>query len=380
MMQVLHVSAMAERGGLEVVLLNILPCMDRSRFTPQVVLLEHGPLVREVEETATQTHVIGVGRVRDILRGGKAIARIVRLIRREGIDLVHSYNAKAHIYGGLAAAIAGVPSLYHLQGVPKLTNSRDGVVSLLSVTIPARATVACSSYVAEAFARVWHSRRQIRVIYNGVPSRVRAVGSTPSVRQEFRIPDGAPIILMATRLQRWKGVHVFLDAAAKVARSYAHVCFVVIGGALFDLEKHYPLQLHQQVERLKLSEVVRFLGFRADVLRFYAAADIVVHSSIDSEPFGMVLLEAMACGKPVIASNAGGPREIVDSGVTGLLVPPGDAEHLAQAILALLRDPERRLRMGQAGAARVRELFSAERMVRQLETLYRAMVGKHSAV
>ncbi len=185
---------------------------------------------------------------------------------------------------------------------------------------------------------------------------------------------------MATRLQRWKGVHVFLDAAAKVARSYAHVCFVVIGGALFDLEKHYPLQLHQQVERLKLSEVVRFLGFRADVLRFYAAADIVVHSSIDSEPFGMVLLEAMACGKPVIASNAGGPREIVDSGVTGLLVPPGDAEHLAQAILALLRDPERRLRMGQAGAARVRELFSAERMVRQLETLYRAMVGKHSAV
>ena len=92
----------------------------------------------------------------------------------------------------------------------------------------------------------------------------------------------------------------------------------------------------------------------------------------------MVLVEAMACAKPVIASDSGGPREIVQDGVTGLLVRPGDAARFAQAILTLLGDEERRLRMGQAGAARVRELFSAERMVRQLEDVYQEMVGKQS--
>ena len=155
---------------------------------------------------------------------------------------------------------------------------------------------------------------------------------------------------------------------------------MIVGGALFGLEKDYKPQLHQQAKRLKLGEAVRFAGFRSDVFRFYAAADLVIHSSIEPEPFGMALVEAMACGKPVIASDSGGPREIMENGVTGLLVPPGDAEKLAQAILSLLGDPERILRMGQAGTTRVREVFSAQRMVRQIEAVYEDMVGKEKTV
>ncbi len=378
--KVLHVAAMAERGGLEVVLLNILKCLDRSRFTPLVLCLENGPFVREVEETATQTHVIEAGRVREMLRVGRTVAKAVRLIRNEAIDVVHSHNAKAHIYGGLAAAVAGIPSLYHLHGVPRPAASRDGVVSLLSVTVPAQRTVACSEYVAAGFRRVWHSRRRLVVIHNGVLSGASTTGGTLRVREEFGIPDGAPIVLMAARLQRGKGVHVFLDAAVHVARNHPGVCFVIVGGALFGLGEEYTLQLHQQVDRLKLTRAVRFLGFQSDVLRLYSAADLVVQSPIEPEAFGMVLVEAMACGRPVIASDSGASREIVESGVTGLLVPPGDAEQLGEAILTLLGDRERRLRMGQAGAARVRELFSAERMVRRLETVYQEMVRKDSTV
>jgi glycosyltransferase involved in cell wall biosynthesis len=200
--------------------------------------------------------------------------------------------------------------------------------------------------------------------------------TSPSVRQEFGIPDDAPVVLMVARLQRWKGVHVLVDAAANVVKNQPRARFIVVGGTLFGLEKDYALELRQQVERLKLIHAVTFAEFRSDMFRFYSAADLVVHCSIQPEPFGMVLLEAMAHGKPVVASDSGGPREIVERGVTGLLVPPEDAEGLARAILMLLGDPGRGVRMGQAGAARFRSLFSAERMVRQLECVYEQMLDE----
>lgn len=373
--KVLHVSAAAERGGLESVLLNILTSLDRSRFVPQVLLLEDGPFVRDLERTGTEARVIKTGRVREIWKGRRAVTEIAQLIRAQGIHVVHTHNAKAHIYGGLAAAIAGVPSLYHLHGVPRLTLSRDGMVSLLSVAVPARRTVACSAYVAEAFSRAWHSRRKLLVVHNGALLGASRARNLPSVRQELGIPEGAPVLVMATRLQRGKGVHVLLEAAARVVRDRPEARFMIVGGSLFGLEKHYAVELRQQVDRLNLSEAVRFLGFRSDVFRLLSAADIVVQSSIEPESFGMVLLEAMVCAKPVVASDCGGPREIVINGITGLLVPPKDAQQLAQAILTLLADPDRRIRMGQVGAARVRDCFSAERMVRQLQGVYEGMMG-----
>lgn len=374
MLKVLYVSAGAERGGVEVVLLNTVKSLDRSRFTPVVLFLRNGPFVREVEATGTETHVIEAGRVRHVLRGTAAVARTVRLIRKEGIHLVHSHNAVAHIYGGMAALIAGVPSLFHLHGVPRPAASREGFLDLLSVVVPARRTLACSAYVAETFRRAWSSQRPVSVVHNGtLPDPM--VGDVSSVRQELGIPETARIVLMAARLQRWKGVHVFVDAAAHVTRIHPEVRFVIVGGALFGLEQNYPLQLRKQIERLKLNEVVQLVGHRADISRFYSAADLVVHCSIEPEPFAMVILEALAWAKPVIASDSGGTSEIVEHEVTGLLVPPKDPEHLAQAILALLEDPERGLQMGRAGAARVRTYLTAERMTKQLEGIYTELAG-----
>lgn len=378
-MKILHVSAGGERGGLEVVLLNILRCTDRSRFLPQVALLDDGPFVKDLQDTGTRIHVMRAGRVRDILKGRKAIARTVRIIRTEGIDLVHTHNAKAHLYGGVAALVAGVPSLYHLHGVPRFTATRDGIVSLLSVVVPATRMVACSTYVAREFGRNWLSRQQPVVVHNGLVLPVSSAGNSRAIREEFGIPEGAAIVVMATRLQRWKGVHVFLDAAALVAGHYPQVYFIIVGGTLFGLERDYPVQLKDQVERLSLGQVVRFVGFQSDVRPFYLAADIVVHSAIEPEPFGMVLLEASACGKPVIASDSGGPPEIIENGVTGLLVQPNNATRLAQAILGLLCDPELRNRMGRAGAVRVLQFFTAERMVQQIQSLYEAL-GRYSEV
>src|SRR5688572_10324372 len=125
MLRILFVSAVAERGGQEVILRNILTGLDRSRFSPRVLCLADGPLVQELEETRTPVTVFRAGRLMNAGRTTQAIARTVKLIRDERINVVHTLNAKAHVYGGWSAAIAGVPSCYHLHGVPRPTLTRD---------------------------------------------------------------------------------------------------------------------------------------------------------------------------------------------------------------------------------------------------------------
>lgn len=378
MLRILFVSAVAERGGLEVILRNILTELDRARFSLHVLCLDDGPLVQELEETGTPVTVFKAGRLHHLARTAKVIRRTVKLIHDEKIEVVHTLNSKAHVYGGWSAAVAGVPCCYHLHGVPRPTLTRDGVVSLLSFIAPAERTVACSKYVAKAFGQAWRSKRSIVVIHNGITLPIVTEGGGLAVREEFGIPTTAPIVMMACRFQRSKGVHVFLDAAMAVARAVPEARFMVVGGPLFGLGEDYPAELHEQVNRLGLADRVVFTGFRSDVYRLLGAADVVVHGSIEPDSFPTVILEASALGKPVVASDLGGPAEIIEDDVTGILVPPDDRGCLAEAILELLRDPDRGFEMGQAGAIRVREHFGAEQMARQFGAMYEQIDADHS--
>src|SRR6266487_2334054 len=268
----------------------------------------------------------------------------------------------------MVSARRGAPVVWS-EPISRPSLTRDGVVSALSVTLPAARTIACSQFVADGFREAWRSRRVVRVVLNGLI----APPLTPSpdqLRAALRIPEGATLVVLAGRLQRWKGVHVFIEAAAQVARRRPEAHFLVVGGTLFGLEKRYDHELRARVASLGLDRTVTFAGHRSDVDRFFAAADVVVHASIEPEPFGMVLVEAMAWGKPVIASDSGGPREIVRHGETGLLVPPNDPALLARALVTLIEDSELRDRMGKAGAARFKEAFLASRMTRELEEAY----------
>jgi glycosyltransferase involved in cell wall biosynthesis len=370
MLRVLFVSAVAERGGQEVILRNILTGLDRSRFSPLVVCLKDGPLVQELEGTGTPVIVFKTGRLMNVPTTALTIVRICRLMREKGIDVVHTLNSMAHVYGGWSAALAGLPCCYHLQGVPRLSLSRDGIVSLLSYLAPAKRTVACSNYVATEFQTAWKSKRLMSVIHSGVT--IAKENDLRSVREEFGIPT-APLVIMACRLQRSKGVHVFLDAAVAVARAVPAARFMVVGGPLFGLEMNYPAELHTQASRLGVADRIVFTGFRKDIFRFLAAADVVVHGATEPDSFPTVILEAAALGKPVVATDLGGPGEIIEDGATGILIRPNDREGMASAVIELLRDPDRAFKMGQAGANRVRERFGAEGMARQFEVMYQRM-------
>lgn len=163
-------------------------------------------------------------------------------------------------------------------------------------------------------------------------------------------------------------VNSMVSPELQILSRHPDTCLLVIGDTGF-WEDDYKQELHTLAEELGCAHAVRWLGFREDVQQLLALTDIVVLPS-DTEPFGMVLIEAMAAGKPVIATRAAGPMEIVNDGETGLLVPIGDAGALAEAACTLLADSTRAGQMGRAGRARAEEMFDISRLVEQLYGVY----------
>ncbi|HET8889176.1 MAG TPA: glycosyltransferase family 4 protein, partial [Candidatus Angelobacter sp.] len=193
------------------------------------------------------------------------------------------------------------------------------------------------------------------------------------VRAEWGVEDDEVLIGMAGRVTRWKGQSVFVQAAKLIAEGRPQVKFAAVGG-VFDTEKFYMDRFRKEVRDAGLENRLTINDFRADMPDVFAALDIFVLPSILPEPFGLVVIEAMASGKPVVATAPGGPSETVVDGETGFLVPPSDASAIAKALEELLADPQKRISMGEAGRRRAREVFSLPRYVAEFEELYEAVL------
>jgi glycosyltransferase involved in cell wall biosynthesis len=170
------------------------------------------------------------------------------------------------------------------------------------------------------------------------------------------------------RLAPWKGQREFLEAARLVATEWPEARFLVVGDVAFD-GPSYRDALRRLVRRLGLEDRVIFTGWRRDVPVVLAAADVLVHSSVLPEPFGLVIVEAMAMERPVVASRLGGPGEIVRDGHEGVLVDPRHPEEIAEALLRLAADPALRTCMGRTGRVRALGCFGAERFVQEMEAV-----------
>src|SRR5215218_4846416 len=194
-------------------------------------------------------------------------------------------------------------------------------------------------------------------VHEGIDLGHVAAAPVAPLHEELWLPHGAPIVGNVAALVPHKGQKHLIEAAALVVRHVPDARFVIAG------EGELRLSLERQIRERHLEKHVLLLGFRPDVLSLHKAFDIFVMSSV-TEGLGTSLLDAMACGRPVVATNVGGIPEVVVDGETGLLVPPRDAGALAAAIGRLLGDRALRERMGAAGLARVQSTFSAELMVR----------------
>jgi glycosyltransferase involved in cell wall biosynthesis len=367
---VLYVIWSLQTGGAERVVADLARGLDRARFRAMVCCLNFkGRLAEELEREGIPVFALDK---KPKLDPG-VLFKLVRLMRREKVDVVHTHLWTSSFWGRLAASIARVPVVVVTEHNLDLWRRAP---HFLSDRLLARGTDAWIfvSREVDAFYRPRLPGREaaLHTVHNGVDlASLRSAPIPPlRVKDKMGLPAGKRVVGVIGRLEARKGHRFFLEAMPAVLAAAPDTIGVVIG------EGKEAEALAAQHESLGLGEGVRLVGYWASVAEALSAIDVFVLPSL-MEGHPIALLEAMAAGKPVVATSVGGNGEAVADGVTGLLVPPGDASALAAATLALLRDPERAARMGQAGQAAVRERFSLEAAVRANEEVYLDCLQRH---
>ena len=360
-------------------MLELLTHLDRRAFAPVLCGMR-------VAKGQPLDHVRDLGipivdlQVPPTLKGlglPKSVLRLSREFRRLGTRVVHSYLFHGNFLGTLAARLARVPvalvSKRSLDTYPKLS---DRLACRVANRLADRVTAN-----SEAVRRHVHEAEgcaldKIVVIPNGVDltrfPAVESAATTARATLAIDPPTSRPIVGTVARLAPKKGQHDLIEAAALVVRRRPDATFVLVGGG--------PLlsDLRTQADGLGLNGSVRFLGAVDDPIPLLSRMDVFVLSS-HMEGMSNAMLEAMAAGRPVVATRVGGNAEVVEDGVTGFLVPPRDPARLAEAMLTLLDDPARASAMGVAGRARVETHYAVGPMVGRLEDLYRQELARKGA-
>lgn len=360
---VLYVIWSLQTGGAERVVADLARGLDRTRFRPMVCCLNFkGRLAEELE--ADGIPVFALDKKPKLDPG--VLFKLARLMRREKVDVVHTHLWTSSFWGRLAASIAGVPVVVVTEHNLDLWRRAPHFLSDRLLGRWTDAWIFVSREV-DAFYRARLPGREaaFHTVHNGVDlASLRSAPGLPlRVKEKMGLPPGKRVVGVVGRLEARKGHRFFLEAMRTVLAAEPDTVGIVIGEG-----KEGPA-LAVQHESLGLGDGVRLVGYWASVAEALSVIDVFVLPSL-MEGHPIALLEAMAAGKPVVATSVGGNGEAVADGVTGLLVAPGDAAALAAATLSLLRDPERAARMGQAGQAAVRERFSLEAAVRANEQIY----------
>jgi glycosyltransferase involved in cell wall biosynthesis len=364
-------------GGAESLVLPFARHLDRERYELFVCCLGTmgaNALEGELRAAGIPTTNLGARNLRDV----RAFRRLLRFVREERIDLVHAHLTYSAVWSALLSRITGIPSVASLHVAPSatleqiktarhrvLTNVRDRVMRFVldrwSSAVIMVSDALRQTYLASGGLRA----EKLRVVHNGIEvERFRRdrEESRARLNRELDLPADARIAVTVSVLRPAKGVEVLLDAVRLVPDAY----FVIVGDGP---KREEWMELAQ---RTGIADRVRWAGFRRDVDAILAGCDLFVHPSLD-DAFPTVLLEALAAGLPIVASRVGGIPEIVQDGVTGKLVPAGDAAALAAAIHSLLEDDTARMHMRLAASAESRR-FSTGAWIERLTRVYAEVV------
>ena len=308
-----------------------------------------------------------------------AALRLAAAARRTGTDLIHTNGMKAHLLGGLAGRLVRVPVIWHLRDFPPERwagrSFREAARRLPELILaPSEAVAASVRLPGRTRPRVVPDPVDLDRFHPGIPR--------DWIRRELGVGGEEPLIGMIGHLTPWKGHEMFLEIARAVADRIPRSRFVVVGGSIYETHGHagYPETLRQRAAALGLSDRVAFLGIRDDIPELVAGLDVLVHAPTAPEPFGRVLAEAMAVGRPVVAARCGGIPEVVEDGVTGFLVPSADVGAFTAAVVRLLEDPALCRRLGDAGRRRAEARFGIEAHAASVLDAYRAVLeGRRAA-
>jgi glycosyltransferase involved in cell wall biosynthesis len=339
----------SQQGGAEALLRHLLQHgSDRCRWV--CAYFEDGLMVEECRRLGYDTAVIPTKRLSSLGNYFRSVLALRRWIKSRQVDVLLSWMPKAHLYGAVAALGLKTKVVWYQHGVPE-GDSLDRIATRL----PADAVLCCSR-TSQAYQDRMVPKRKTLVSYPGIARNAEELISKCEARRQLDLPKDDPIVLMVARLERWKGVHVFIAAAAKILQRYPDAMLVVVGGA-HSGDPEYAEELARGVEALNRPGQFILAGQKSmdEVMKWQCAADLIVHPVTGVEAFGMAVPEAMACGRVVIASNEGGPSEVIEDGVSGVLVPKDDPDKLADAVVSLLADPIKRGALEIAASRRAAE-------------------------
>lgn len=373
---VLQVLPRLVTGGVERGTIEVAAALAAAGWKA-VVASSGGPMVRELER-AGAVHVELPLASKNPLVMRRNIARLAELIRREQVDIVHA-RSRAPAWSALAAARRTgrhfVTTFHNAYGTESWLKQRYNAVMARGERV-----IAISDFVADHAARVYGvPPERLRLIPRGVdftrfdPERVSAERVIQLAR-EWRLPDGLPVVMLPGRLTRWKGQHVLIEAMARLGRHDLR-CVLVGGG-----NDGYRRELLETIKRRNVDSLVQIVDECRDMAAAYKLADVVVSASTRPEGFGRVMAEAQAMGRPVVATDHGGAREILRDDETGWLVPPGDAAALAAAIASALDLPQsKRLTLAERAIARMRAHFTTKAMTDRTLAVYEEVLFPEAA-
>lgn len=361
-------------GGSHRALRDLVQHLPRRAFSPVVLLYQDGPTAERLRADGAAVHVWEGIRAEERRYAGphplprrlegaaRAIGRRLRFLREQRIALVHVNNAPGRAFDDWLPAARGarIPCTSHLRAPFVPVRSRIGAFLQRRFD----AVVAVSDWVAEtAVAGGIPSRRVLRV-YDGVDAAALSAAATRppfALRQDLGLAPDDFVVLLPGHLRPWKGQRVAIGAAQRLAPELRARLRILIAGAAPRDGAHYVRALEDEIKAASLGACVRLLGPRSDIFDLMRAADVVLHASTRPEPFGLVVLEAMALGRPVLASALGGPAEILDQR-SGILFDPSRPQALAFLLIELARHPELRALLGKQARARALE-FGLDRTV-----------------
>lgn len=306
-----------------------------------------------------------------LVRGDLAPAlRLARIGRREKVTLVHLNNNGMQTDGALAAKLLRVPCVAHNRGFPETP-----ALSTRARAALATHHIGVSDAVCDALELHGVPPERRTTVHDAIDVDRFPDGPPPDgLRDSLGIPPAAPVIGFFGRVIPWKGVLEFVEIVDTVLEERPDARGIVVGDAS-DGPPEYTARVRRRIETLGLTERIHMLGFRQDLPALYRLCDVVAHTSVQPEPFGMVIIEAMASGTPVVAADRGGPPEIVRDGVDGFLADPSDTRTFAGRLSALLHDAELRDRMGGEARSRVARDFTKERYAREVRAVYDEVSG-----
>jgi len=307
----------------------------------------------------------------------KAVADIWRVLVQEKYDIVHTHSSVAGVVGRLAAFTAGVPVIIHHVHGWGLHESMPGWTRMLYLNLErlcarftTRLIVVCRPDIQKGLAHRIGKEGQFTLIYNGIDlEKFRQPADDHQMRSELGLDPDCKLVGMIGRLDEQKNPLDFIRAAALVAKSYSEAQFLVVGDGSLRPE------CERLIKELHLKEKVFLLGYRNDVAKILSILTITAMSSL-WEGLPLAFLEAMSAGKPIVANDVDGAREVVIDGETGFLVPPHQPSKMAERILYLLNNETLYNRMRYVAQERSR-YFSTQRMVGQIEALYKELVAPH---